>query len=193
MYDSLVLDFPDAKFILFETPVDEWMEKITVKATEAQELGQQCGCVGVGAIRSLDAACGDELHHYCDVYPCLWEKTFATWEVDALAWKEAYVNHVAKVKSSIPSERLLVVPLLGEQNPVAISKAIGTFLGLTPTPDDFAAIHPFEPHLMSFAKAHRWSIALFVIVGLIGLAVLFMPNPWANGGSVGGKYFEYQH
>jgi 7,8-dihydro-6-hydroxymethylpterin-pyrophosphokinase len=42
-----------------------------------------------------------------------------------LAWKEAYINHVAKVKTSIPSERLLVIPMLGEQNPVAISKVGG--------------------------------------------------------------------
>jgi hypothetical protein len=38
----------------------------------------------LGAVRSLDSACGDQLHHYCDVYPCLWERTFATWEVDPL-------------------------------------------------------------------------------------------------------------
>lgn len=43
-------------------------------------------------------------------------------EVDPLAWKEAYINHIKKVKMSVPAERLLVIPMLGKQNPVAISK-----------------------------------------------------------------------
>jgi hypothetical protein len=34
--------------------------------------------------------------------------------------------------------------------------AIGTFLALTVAPDEFAATHPFEPHLMSFGREHRW-------------------------------------
>ena len=36
VYDSLVLDFPDAKFLLFETPVDVWMERIQAKALASQ-------------------------------------------------------------------------------------------------------------------------------------------------------------
>jgi drug/metabolite transporter (DMT)-like permease len=70
------------------------------------------------------------------------------------------------------------------------SEALGTFLALTTTPDDFAATHPFEPHVMSLGREHRWSIVLFVLVGFLGLALLFMPNPWAGG--LGG-YHEYQH
>ena len=61
-------------------------------------------------------------------------------------------------------------------------EAIGTFLALTPTPDEFAATHPFEPHMMSFGREHRWSIILFIFIGILGLALLFMPNPWAGGG-----------
>jgi hypothetical protein len=40
------------------------------------------------------------------------------------------------------------------------------------------------------ANPARWSIVLFVFVGILGLALLFMPNPWAGG--LGG-YHEYQH
>ena len=80
VYDSLVLDFPDAKFILFETPVDAWMERVQEKALAARVMGEQCGCIGAGAVRSLSSECGDETHHYCDVYPCLWERTFASSE-----------------------------------------------------------------------------------------------------------------
>lgn len=40
VYDSLVLDFPDAKFILFETPVDLWMTRIQEKALAAQVMGR---------------------------------------------------------------------------------------------------------------------------------------------------------
>lgn len=81
VFDSLVIDFPDAKFLLFETPVDVWMKRIKEKALASQVMGERCGCVGQAAQRSLDSECGDNLHHYCDVYPCLWERTFATWEV----------------------------------------------------------------------------------------------------------------
>ena len=44
--DSLVLDYPDAKFLLFETHVDDWIRRVSVKATEAARLGAECGCVG---------------------------------------------------------------------------------------------------------------------------------------------------
>jgi hypothetical protein len=94
VYDSLVLDFPDAKFLLFETPVDQWFVRIQAKVLEAQLMGETCGCVGVVAARSLDPMCGDLTHHYCDVYPCLYERVFASYVVDPLAWKEAYINHV---------------------------------------------------------------------------------------------------
>ena len=83
-----------------------------------------------------------------------------------------------------------VVPLLARCDWRPYSEALGTFLALTTTPDDFAATHPFEPHVMSLGREHRWSIVLFVLVGFLGLALLFMPNPWAGG--LGG-YHEYQH
>jgi len=38
---------------------------------------------------------------------------FGSVEVEPLLWKEAYINHVAKVKVTIPAERLLVLPMLG--------------------------------------------------------------------------------
>jgi len=44
VYDSLVLDFPDAKFILFETPVDLWMKRI-------EAGGNGFGRFGLGFLR----------------------------------------------------------------------------------------------------------------------------------------------
>ena len=43
----------------------------------------------------------------------LGERVFGSVEVEPLLWKEAYINHVAKVKVTIPAERLLVLPMLG--------------------------------------------------------------------------------
>jgi hypothetical protein len=191
--DSLVLDYPDAKFLLFETPVDDWIRRVSVKAAEAARLGAKCGCVGEDAVRSPLPACGDATHHYCDVYPCLWEQQFATREVDPLAWREAYVNHVAKVKTSVPSERLLVVPMLADQSPVAVAQAVGSFVELTTTPEEFAAAHPFEPHIMDLRRERGWSVVLFVMVGVLGLALLFVPNPYAVGMRQSGYSSDFSH
>ena len=180
MVDSLVLDYPDAKFLLFETHVDDWIRRVSVKATEAARLGAECGCVGENAVRSSRPKCGDSTHHYCDLYPCLWEQQFATREVDPLAWREAYINHVAKVKTSVPSERLLVVPMLADQSPVAVGAAVGSFVELTAAPEEFAAAHPFEPHIMDLRREQGWSVVLFIAVGVLGLALLFVPNPYAG-------------
>jgi len=188
--DSLVLDFPDSKFLLFETPVEQWLSRIKLKAAQARTLGVKCGCVSAavgGAApvsRSTSSACGDATHHTCDAYPCLWEKTFSTFEFDASVWSEAYVNHIAKVKAGVPSDRLLVVPLVGAHSPVTVARALGEFIGLTNSPDKFAATHPFEPHLMSLQSENRWSLFLFLGIGIFGVAVLVTPNPCATG--VGG-------
>lgn len=70
--DSLVLDFPDSKFLLFETPVEQWLSRIKLKAAQARTLGVKCGCVSAavgGAApvsRSTSSACGDATHHTCD-------------------------------------------------------------------------------------------------------------------------------
>jgi len=80
--------------------------------------------------------------------------------------------------------------MAGKQNPVSIALAICTFLGINPVAEEFAALHPFEPHLLQLASEHRWSVVLFVLVGVAGLALLFLPNPWAGG--LGGNHV-YQH
>lgn len=94
------------------------------------------------------------------------------------------MNHIAKVKAGVPSDRLLVVPLVGAHSPVTVARALGEFIGLTNSPDKFAATHPFEPHLMSLQSENRWSLFLFLGIGIFGVAVLVTPNPCATG--VGG-------
>lgn len=184
--DSLVLDFPDSKFVLFETPVEQWLNRIQFKAAEARKKGVKCGCISstIGGVtptqRSTSSACGDANHHVCDAYPCIWEKAFSNFEFDIVTWSEAYVNHIAKVKTSVPADRLLVVPLVGAHSPVTVARALGEFVGLTTTPDLFASQHPFEPHLMSFQSESRWETALFIGVGVVGLVILVAPNPWAG-------------
>ena len=117
---------------------------------------------------------------------------FATREVDPLAWREAYVNHVAKVKTSVPSERLLVVPMLADQSPVAVAQAVGSFVELTAALVEFAAAHPFEPHIMDLRREQGWSVVLFIAVGVLGLALLFVPNPYA-GARQSGYSSDFSH
>ena len=156
----------------------------------AARLGAKCGCGGADlALRSTSSACGDAMHHVCDAYPCVWERSLgsATPGADgAQAWKDAYVAHVARVKSSVPAERLLVVPVNGaagsDPSPVGVSRTIAQFAGFAEDPDAFAAAHPFEPHLVDIARERRWSVAVFVLVGALGLAILVVPNPYAGRG-----------
>jgi hypothetical protein len=195
--DALALDFPDAKFVLFETPVDVWVKRIKAKADEARLIGVKCGCVSarVGGpkptSRSTSSTCGDATHHVCDAYPCVYEKAFSTAEMDSSIWREAYVNHIAKVKTSVPADRLLVVPLTGAHSPVTVSRALGEFIGLTATPDAFASQHPFEPHMMSLQAEHTWSFFLFLGVGITGALVLFAPNPYAQRAAIKAGYDEF--
>ena len=184
--DALARDFPDAKFVLFETPVDAWVKRIEAKADEARALGVKCGCVSarVGgptpAARSTSSACGDATHHVCDAYPCVYEKAFGTADFDAALYREAYVNHIARMKTTVPSDRLLIVPMVGGHSPVAVARAVGEFVGLTASPDAFASRYPFEPHMMSLQGGHAWVTFLFLGIGVAGALVLFAPNPYAR-------------
>jgi hypothetical protein len=188
--DQLAQTFPEAKFLLFESPPDAWFRSAAIEAGAAARLGAKCGCGGADlALRSTSSACGDAMHHVCDAYPCVWERSLgsATPGADgAQAWKDAYVAHVARVKSSVPAERLLVVPVNGaagsDPSPVGVSRTIAQFAGFAEDPDAFAAAHPFEPHLVDIARERRWSVAVFVLVGALGLAILVVPNPYAGRG-----------
>lgn len=188
--DQLAQTFPEAKFLLFESPPDAWFRSAAIEAGAAARLGAKCGCGGADlALRSTSSACGDATHHVCDAYPCVWERSLgsATPGADgAQAWKDAYVAHVARVKSSVPAERLLVVPVNGaagsDPSPVGVSRTIAQFAGFAEDPDAFAAAHPFEPHLVDIARERRWSVAVFVLVGVLGLAILVVPNPYAGRG-----------
>jgi hypothetical protein len=99
---------------------------------------------------------------------------------------------VAKIKTSVPNDRLLVVPMVGGHSPVTVARALGEFIGLTLTPDAFASRHPFEPHMMSLQAEHSWSFFLFAGIGVLGVVVLFAPIPYANrGGAARAGYGEF--
>ena len=199
VFDALALDFPDAKFVLFETPVDVFVKRAKAKADEARALGVKCGCVSArvgGSIptsRSTSSACGDATHHVCDAYPCVYEKAFGTADFDPTVWREAYVAHIARVKTAISSDRLLIVPMVGGHSPVSVARALGEFAGIADAPDAFASRHPFEPRAMSIRTEHTWSFFLFLGVAVLGALVLFAPNPYARRGTAASSgYAEFE-
>ena len=199
VFDALALDFPDAKFVLFETPVEVFVKRAKAKADEARALGVKCGCVSArvgGSIptsRSTSSACGDATHHVCDAYPCVYEKAFGTADFDPTVWREAYVAHIARVKTAISSDRLLIVPMVGGHSPVSVARALGEFAGITNAPDAFASRHPFEPRAMSIRTEHTWSFFLFLGVAVLGALVLFAPNPYARRNTAASSgYAEFE-
>lgn len=199
VFDALALDFPDAKFVLFETPVEVFVKRAKAKAEEARALGAKCGCVSarvggpIPTSRSTSSSCGDATHHVCDAYPCVYEKAFGTADFDETVWREAYVAHIAAVKTAIPADRLLIVPMVGGHSPVSVARALGEFAGITNAPDAFASRHPFEPRAMSIRGENRWSLFLYLGVAVLGTAVLFAPNPYARRStSASSGYAEFE-
>ena len=83
LMDDIASAYPDAKFILFESDSARWLDNVYIKAQEAALKGHKCGCGGDVEDRVASAKCalGDG-HHFCDLYPCVYERTFATTAVD---------------------------------------------------------------------------------------------------------------
>ena len=119
LMDDIASAYPDAKFILFESDSARWLDNVYIKAQEAALKGHKCGCGGDVEDRVASAKCalGDG-HHFCDLYPCVYERTFATTAVDPDTWVDTYVNHVKQVKSSLGSRLLVVDMSSGAQSPI---------------------------------------------------------------------------
>ena len=181
--DELASTYPDAKFLLFESEPGRWLDNVYIKAQEAALRGAKCGCGGDVEDRVDAAKCrlGDAVH-FCDVYPCVYERTFTTSAVDPSAWVDTYVRHVKNVKQSLGS-RLLVVDMETPQSPISVSQHIAAHLGLSANPEAFALAHPFEPHMLARVSEHRWLVFWFACVGALGAAILFAPSPFTDGGA----------
>ena len=124
LMDDIASAYPDAKFILFESDSARWLDNVYIKAQEAALKGHKCGCGGDVEDRVASAKCalGDGVIHFCDLYPCVYERTFATTAVDPDTWVDTYVNHVKQVKSSLGSRLLVVDMSSGAQSPIEVSK-----------------------------------------------------------------------
>ena len=184
LMDDIASAYPDAKFILFESDSARWLDNVYIKAQEAALKGHKCGCGGDVEDRVASAKCalGDG-HHFCDLYPCVYERTFATTAVDPDTWVDTYVNHVKQVKSSLGSRLLVVDMSSGAQSPIEVSKQIAGHLGMSADPSAFALEHPFEPHVLAHVSEHRWLVFWFACVGALGAAILFAPSPFTAGGA----------
>ena len=60
-----------------------------------------------GAVRSSSSACGDSTYHYCDIYPCMYERAFGSVTPNENAWKLKYIQRsVREIKTAIPEDKL---------------------------------------------------------------------------------------
>ena len=90
-------------------------------------------------------------------------------------WRgEAYVNHVAKVKMSVPRERLLVVPMLADQSPVAVAQAVDPSWSSPPRRwSSRRRIHSSRTSADSGGNKGG-GVVLFIAVGVLGSGQLFV-------------------
>jgi hypothetical protein len=174
--DDIVNDYADAKVVLFETMVTEWWTNALERAASANALGDACGC-GAGATRSTASTCGNADYHYCDVYPCMWERAFGSATPDETTWKTKYIERVREIKAAVPTGRLLTVPItsaaLGHATAVKISKRIAQFLGITDDVDAFGERYPFIRRDLGGVAltnaARAWVVFVLITSVYIGL------------------------
>ena len=144
--EDVMSDRADFKVVLFETMATEWWEHARTRAESAKALGDACGC-GAGATRSTASTCGNEDYHYCDIYPCVWERAFGSATPDEETWKTKYIERVREIKSAAPPGRLLTIPMtaapVGHATAVKVSKLIAQFLEITDDLDAFGEAYPF--------------------------------------------------
>ncbi len=174
--EDLFEDYPDAKVVLFESMVSEWYAHAETQAKSAAELGDACGCAS-GAIRSSSSACGDETYHYCDIYPCMYERLFGSEVPDEETWKSAYIDRVREIKSAIPVDSLLVVPMTtsthSHAHAVKIAKVIGEFLSITDDVDKFGETYPFMTRNLVGKSLDAGARFWIVVCALIATWVIF--------------------
>lgn len=175
--EDLVSEYPDAKVVLFETMVTEWWTHAEAAYAEAAARGSRCGC---GGTRSSSPECGDATYHYCDIFPCLWNRAFGSDVPDEEAWKRAYVSRVRDIKEAVPSSRLLVVPMtaatVSHHTAFKVSKSIAQFLGISDDPDAFATAYPFAQPEYAASKLSGGAIFWLVLVSLATVYVGFFAD-----------------
>ena len=151
-------DRADFKVVLFETMATEWWEHARTRAESAKALGDACGC-GAGATRSTASTCGNEDYHYCDIYPCAWERAFGSATPDEETWKTKYIERVREIKAAAPPGRLLTIPMttapVGHATAVKVSKLIAQFLEITDDLDAFGETYPFIQSRFTRRRAHQ--------------------------------------
>lgn len=175
--EDLVSAYPDSKVVLFETMVTEWWTHAEAAYAEAAKLGTRCGC---GGARSASSQCGDASHHYCDTFPCLWNRAFGSDVPEEETWKRAYVSRVREIKEAVPSGRLLVVPMTGatisHHTAYKVSKSIAQFLGISDDPDAFAAAYPFAQPEYERSKLSGAAIFWLVLVSIASVYVVWFAD-----------------
>ena len=196
---KLAGSYPDAKFLLFETPPEIWFGRISRRAQAAEERALECGCDARDDRESwtISDECGDDVsgNHYCNAYPCVWEKTFgsASPVLHKARWIEKYDEHVKGVKEAfkqpfIGEDRLLVIQESSIRNlarhpPAKTATKLVTFLGMNEEdPESFGLRHPFEPRLAQKSNDHPWRTGFILLcVAGLGVAALASPNALSAG------------
>ena len=187
--DQLAQTFPEAKFLLFESPPDAWFRSAAIEAGAAARLGAKCGCGGADLalrsrirVRRRDASVSPTRTRACGSGPGIGDarrgRRAGVEGRVRRARRAGEVERPGRAVTGRPRERR---GGFGSA-PSGWSRTIAQFAGFAEDPDAFAAAHPFEPHLVDIARERRWSVAVFVLVGVLGLAILVVPNPYAGRG-----------
>ena len=177
--EDVVSDYPDAKVVLFETMATEWWENARTRAASAGALGDECGC-GASATRSTASTCGNEDYHYCDIYPCAWERAFGSATPDEETWKTKYIERVREIKAAVPTGRLLTIPMttapVGHATAVKVSKLIAQFLEITDDLDAFGETYPFINRDLRGVALTNASLAWVAFVVVASAYIGFFAN-----------------
>jgi hypothetical protein len=177
--EDVMSDRADFKVVLFETMATEWWEHARTRAESAKALGDACGC-GAGATRSTASTCGNEDYHYCDIYPCVWERAFGSATPDEETWKTKYIERVREIKSAAPPGRLLTIPMtaapVGHATAVKISKLIAQVLEITDDLDAFGEAYPFLRRDLNGVALSNVSIAWVAFVVVASAYIGFFAN-----------------
>lgn len=175
--EDLFTLFPESKVVVFESLVSEWWPRAETEASAAEARATTCGCAST---RSLSSSCGDESYHFCDIYPCLYERAFGSAHASEIAWKGAYVDRAREIKRAIPRASTLVVPMSlkspSHARAVAIARAIGEFLAITDDVDAFAERYPFEALDLRRAPLGAGATAWIVVATTFALYVVFVAD-----------------
>ena len=177
--EDMIAAHADAKVILFETICTEWWTHASAARAEAAKLGERCGCSS--GSRSSASECGDSSYHYCDVYPCLWNRAFGSAAPVEETWKRAYIERVRAIKAAVPSDRILTVPMttnsFSHATAVKISKEIAEFLGISDDTDAFSEAYPFVVlRDVSQTELGKGAVAWSIIVLLLSVWILFLAH-----------------